>query len=672
MKSGLSSLSADLLDLILHDPSLGHALVLIWRCGNRALNSKLASSLTRAHLSSDAVLTFACPRLVFSLRSLRSLCLSSPRSLMKKAKHWQRSLKCLPVTLEELRISSADANHAFFNYAPRAKPQAPRPGDFVETVFELGKSRFWDVGSAFPRLQTLQMEVPSLTKGSFSPEDLTALPSGLTHLISNSIYLNAESPCLMRYLPRGLLNLDAPLNITFAEQTPLMLEDWALAPPNLQDILSITTNKDVVDHLEWIPRTLEHLRINLSPSAPILNTLPPRLSTLLFGLSASNAPSSRANDPLTWDIPALATLEKARFNNAAFDVTKGVPVRSLTWLEVHGRPGINFMALRKATNQMKESKALFNFWPPNLSVLKFGATSISVLEVDLLPRTIHTLEVHIRSETPLVRTPQGFTLDASLLPPNLTVLEMMWVNNPLLIKNQLPASLTTAKLRLIQLGMNRSVPYPVGVIFENLPLPTSLTNYRCSPRLGSDVYDQHMLNMDSLTHLYLDQWRYKEIELLPPNVTHLSILALQNMDYATSASKRTFDEFSNFPRGITYLELGPGDAPTDLQQTFSVHALSSLTCLKELHALSLGTFPSQVVRNLPRNMSVLLLKVNILIEDAPFIPQNLKRLSIGSRASHAITPEMVAYWPLRAIADAPAQLTAGLEKRLRDLGVSLI
>lgn len=100
----LAGLSADVLGLLLSSASSSFLILRLWKCGNRALNSKLAAGVTHVHLDQVQALRSPYPRMLSELRQLRCLTLKALSSLMENLEDLVKELHKLPESLQELRI----------------------------------------------------------------------------------------------------------------------------------------------------------------------------------------------------------------------------------------------------------------------------------------------------------------------------------------------------------------------------------------------------------------------------------------------------------------------------------------------------------------------------------------------------------------------------------------
>ena len=113
MESSLSTLPAELLDLILGHPSHSYLAINLWMTGDSRMTSKLLSGLTYLCLSAKSQ-TKNCrkplPQILDSLPALRTFKLTSQEgSLVKSRQAWPRIISSLPKTLKALIIESRDS-----------------------------------------------------------------------------------------------------------------------------------------------------------------------------------------------------------------------------------------------------------------------------------------------------------------------------------------------------------------------------------------------------------------------------------------------------------------------------------------------------------------------------------------------------------------------------------
>lgn len=602
----LSHFPSELLELIVADSYL---LLALWKCGNDRLNSKLASAITQVRFESYWSHQFGMPTIVFDLRSLRHLQLSSRGMIMKSPENWPTFMRSLPGTLETIDIASRDSGASLINFGPHGPRSTPYP---------LGESRFIDLGALFPRLHTLKVHtLPGrrVQDPIISP-DLAGLPPTLTRLRAVVQFFNITTDALLALLPRSLLHLEATIEGPTNEDG---LVDWQQAPPNLETISEIKVTAYNRKSYYWLPRSLvyakivpkrmdEDLSVLFTPEAML--TLPPHFANLQLETS-----SSWSSPNLSWlsVLPAkltrlelLSTLKS--FSAADLEMLPStlthfsVISKSMDWKSLEAAD-----AIAKANSQ--------SFWPPLLTDLEIEVP-MRATRFSLLPRTLRRLKAGI-----------GLLLSSALsvenLPPSLTDLSLDYeyaesASEKLSCKGLLPSGLKS-------LNLNNTI----GATSIALTLPHLLTSIQASGFINAVFSDATILQM---TLPCCDRF-----DLLPRTLTSFHLRTLDFVDDQLIDLSVLPSSLTSFTIAALIRQAGR----PQLELTSFAH-LSRLKVLRIPHTLPL---PSKVFRHLPKSLTDLMFRLATFEEDdLPFIPPLLEGSNFYPYLESPT--ELGKYWPL--------------------------
>ena len=271
--TSLSHLSSAVLGLIVDSSRSFYVYLRLYLCGNRSLNSKLSSGVTRIKLVGKGPLAISeFPRSVLSLCALRRLTIESTSPVVDDPLEWRNIINSLPPTLERLKLSFAGVEMFLLDGTPRSAD------DYSCFLHPKGPSLLVCLGLRFPHLHTLKL-YDSFAPLRLQPKDYLSLPSNLTCLGLD--HIEYEEPFLS-LLPRSLTHLDVDLDLTQVDRTKLA-QDWSLAPPNLQTVTSMSFEHN---DPSFLPSSLT--QTNLYIIGPPLS-LPRNLRTLCIQLKSNRA-----------------------------------------------------------------------------------------------------------------------------------------------------------------------------------------------------------------------------------------------------------------------------------------------------------------------------------------------------------------------------------------------
>lgn len=253
----LSSLPAEVVGQIL----TGANVLQLWKCGDTVMNKKIALGVVRVRLEAITWMKCNFPPLIFELRSLRQLHISSTHELVAHPSEWPSIIKSLPQSLEDVYLNAPLTQFAFINFE----------GNQVKTTqYERGVSRFVDIGALLPRLRTLEFAHGDHV---FELGDLAALPNTLTALraLATTEVAPSVSP-----LPSSLRRLSC--NIACKPS----IEFWS----PLSNLESFEVRTWPGGTAAWLPRSLTHLRYEegykalLTWTQKLARSFPPHLKNL--------------------------------------------------------------------------------------------------------------------------------------------------------------------------------------------------------------------------------------------------------------------------------------------------------------------------------------------------------------------------------------------------------
>ena len=646
----LAQLPADLIASIVQSSHGNFCIIDLWKCGNRNLNAKLSQGITRLdleNLGSPFHPRTHIPTLISQLRALRSFSIVSDVLLDDVTPIAQ-----LPTSLESLSLDLP---------IPRKSVFASTSGDPAVL-----NPDFLDLKSLFPRLLSLSLGVKS-----FRPSKLSCLPTSLTRLsLATGLVFRVGKP-LMALLPRGLTDLDCTVinNVhEFDYDDPAWEADWALAPPNLTRISSITCYTP--DKLQWLPRTLIECELPLRWTPACAFTIPSlTVMSLYHGFEPHYFQQSGNNciemlprtlTELTVNSPeSLASCfpngRKLR-RELAPKPTKESAFASLRARYSANAPAANGPKLREeptligkgvTPQQEADLKLLRAAWPPLLKVLRLSvAGEMTPAEVLMLPRTLTSLQLGDNNDgeysprPKLICFPRAF--NAEWLPPALTLLDIssLWQACELDLANDLPASITilSSKPRTWSTGSRRWHAPQLAHLASITDLCIEVADY-----VALYTGNNHLIDWSlppSLTRFHTGYMKYDWLKLIPRTVRDLALVV------PPPAEGSKADPFVDLPSELETLWIECSEEFRS--QAFPARSFSTLKHLVNLHS-ELMTFPSAVFRSLPaKSMRRLQLGLRDLSEkDAAFIPKKL-RLLVLKGITLSQKPWIGKYWPIGA------------------------
>lgn len=400
----LSDLSTDALSLIL---ALGnsHLAILLWKCGNRALNGRFSNGgCTQVSLKDTRPFsTSRFPKMLLALRCLRSLEIDRGKGYLMPASDLPNTLLQLSSLLETLKLTCNGAVEVFINYPsnPRSLPES----DTTSSDASLS-ANLWSMRAAWPVLSTLKLheQAPLIP---LTNEHLSALPPTLTHLELNQLVLRSDKldvsllPPALQYLRIGA--------------TPFLISSLAHMPSTLSDIGGSSWYSIAAGALP--PTVTNATPCSLSSFSQIAS-VPRALQSL-----SVDEDSSISDDQFLQRAAYFPSLTTLAFSFAAhgggkkvmhFNDILALP-RTLTTLSM---PPIHWESLTTADTSLDRATLP---WPSNLTSLSINAPSIygnppPRYDWSRLPSNLKILKLHNYSFDEALAEDQGYfdTLPRSL------------------------------------------------------------------------------------------------------------------------------------------------------------------------------------------------------------------------------------------------------------------
>lgn len=235
MATSLSFLAAEVVGQILSYSETSHCSILLWKCGDFALQRKIKQGVTIVELRSHNPHVFCrAPSMLLKLRSLRELRIDRGDIPLQHPTLFASMLPHLSPTLVKLELTFEGANRLFSRLViPRVPKSSDLPqsdsADASSTAFALSKPQMvvMDTAKHFPKLETLHV----FAKASLPLKFLGRLPPTITELglgfgVKNCVELMAAVPRTVEKLVITLL----------ASQTSADLKVLSQLPPNVTDV----------------------------------------------------------------------------------------------------------------------------------------------------------------------------------------------------------------------------------------------------------------------------------------------------------------------------------------------------------------------------------------------------------------------------------------------------
>lgn len=560
----------------------------LWKCGNTALNRKIAAETHTVRLEDDVWhSTSRFPKIVLQLHNLRHFSISKAHLGSVMAPHeLADAIQQLPPSLESLALDIKDGLDSLISRGQSSSISALNPDEAPITIF------FINLGKLFPRLSSL-----SANRGQLIPETIPAfhmLPSTLTTLLLPEF----KAIDLLPYLPACLTRLSA------------------YRMDSLNDI-------DQAHLASRLPPRITHLsHFAMEPSHSLLSALPKSVTQLDAKPSACLCSSW---DP-TWAAVAPPLLIYLRIsfpiNPSLFKPQHGywslaLP-RHLTWLELTapieltpsivadlprtlikltGAPRLAIERFEEhyssSGGELHRNDPSYDIWPPQL-------TSVAI-QSPILPELGLAL-------------PQLL----SLVPPTIRDLKV----SPTICNNN-GLHLATFPTREGPHTLTKLHATANDCFSSFAQLPPTLIDLAITPPNVDRLEDWKL--PEGLTRLQLGLWDWNWFGEIPRSVTELSFGALYGDDTAPVSPE---DMFKNLPPKLRTLEIK--SLSFEIFPQLSSKSFSSLQHLTTLACISIGTFDPKVLQSLSRHLKILEIWLKSLTEDdLAHVPPRLKHVNLG-------------------------------------------
>lgn len=263
----LSALPRELIGRICNVDSAPNCAVSLWKCGSRALQTKIVQGVSVLELrNEDQNFHGTPPKFLSKLSFLRELSIIRGSGRFDHVDRVVDVLLSLSKTLESLTFDSVYHSMSLYNAFCRRAPYTPGSHGEDSMSCKNGprdpSNRWFDRLCVFPRLHTFQI----IGESNYAPVSLKSLPLSLTKLsvpLPNGSGFIGDSVQQVKYtlmsLPPDLLELELFLN---SEESPDFL---ACLPPKLTRFkFDAAWLGDYVTHslVDALPKTLLYLEID--------------------------------------------------------------------------------------------------------------------------------------------------------------------------------------------------------------------------------------------------------------------------------------------------------------------------------------------------------------------------------------------------------------------------
>lgn len=622
MSFDLIRLPPEILDLIFDVGSISYALIRLWLCGNSAMNAKLAAGVTKVQLDAENSWAFHFPSFILSLRSLRCLSIQMNEPTLDKFSEWSYIVLSLPTSLEELTL------------------MIPHPNE--------------DHGGSPPHLDLEQyLHLRSLRLNITTNAIISRFPPNLA-VLAMPLNIAYDEPLGYRLanMPRSLQRLEEQVSFVLKGEAdgPAFMRDWENAPPALEHIGLMAFPLWRPPLWSFLPKTLHTATIDPSEepwTVEQIQSLPPVLSSVHLGYRLQGLESSHAD----WVslLPAnLRSLELISTEPFALSINVASLPRTLTELSSDGL-NPKFLGQDGSAGAIQPVPLP---WPPQLTRVFLLGCYTPTKDLSMLPNTITSLWLYLTSS--ITRGSHDVELDASVLPSKLTDLSLY--SDSLVINGKLPSSLTTLRIRHA-----RILP-PIMDSF-----PTSLTDlslHEASLEYSTIVNPWKFHH--GLTSLSVSRWDWQDLRQLPSSLTSLRIGTICKL---ATVPLSTGVFFEAFPPSLTKLDIQYSEFGNSFK--FPSQRLSSaLPHLLSLSTFNAGVFPSEILRELPRKLTDLEIRLESLDEeDYPYLPPTLEYF-VFYDLNIDWTTRLAEYWPLKCLFGVPLKETnfkSVLRRRVRNV-----
>ena len=586
------------------------SVIKLWICGDRLMQHKISTGITviklvdRRELSSSRF-----PKFIEELRSLRELTIDRNGFSMSYNLGILMHLRQLPPTLKKLIIRVTGSLHLIYPPTPNNTSES-LPITQHPTTDDLNPAN-WEFNSAFPQLETLELECDA----NWDHWESMLLPQSLT-----SLTIPPPTKCIdesfSTWLPRNLLALDLGRRSKFL--SCFTSSFWANLPPQLTTITATAKRHKTETNPPLIPRSLTCIKGNFWCETLDLKDLPPGLNTLstswlkpsvttdlstatdLSGLSSDTTTTS----PQTTLAKIFPNLNEISINFISAENLCLLPssIHTIDAEDMNGdnddeddgdemiSPDVWPKSLTKLT--LSDTEYGYLLMPPLPSIgltmlCIYGNCRLNTSYISSLPRTLR----HLLIESRYLLEPADSK--PIVYPPHLTFLSV-WpayiVVDHYDLRN-LPASLTYFKIRLDILASQ----------LKMLP-----------PRL------KHLEICEITLDSGFDPSSELEIEAMRSNFANGAAQGIQETFDSNRPDRASI--FALFPRTLTYFKMRLGELKCD---SFGWRMMPPL--LESIDCSIIDGFPVNFLQEMPKTLRSLDLRISG-VEDhhLQLIPKHLR------------------------------------------------
>ena len=594
----------------------------LWLTGNKLLQHKIASVTTAVRLENMKEVAFCqLPLFLKELRHLRKLHLNRNGHHLVHLFTSKSVIQSLPSTLVALQLNFKGATRLLF---PKANV----------TTRNGTKSAVWDIKTAFPILETLQL--------SYNPEEIewtssmySHLPDTLTSL--KPIYQDDEDEfiALIESLPSNIRKLEV-----FG--SPIELSEF-LALISSRELIEL--EGDLVDLVEdpqdikLLPRTLTSIRCGqiVSPflTQEAISALPPSLTELMDLEQEDEA-------PLIFDhLPHLTRLESTAAASIDFspESIKRLP-RTVRTLSMAGDidkipksdwpPHLTHLDLTTFTESFEN---YFDLLPSGLTYLfiQDAEFAMPMSSISLLPRTLRRIRIVV-GEIDFENRNIDF-------PPNLEYLDVSQQDGDWIVTK--PPNKRRKHPLVVSCFPFHTIPQTVELLYWACSIPASQLIH-LPPRLKtlwcSSVFVDADFNPKDACHLsrMTELFTIGASQGIESPASHVSLPAsINSLLPRTLTSLSVLDgaiwancDWSRLPPHLETLECND----SELQMPATRLLSAPLTHLKALRML-LSDFTDDLVPLMPNSLTSFSYREplsDLTLACVPYLPYNLSSESLAT------------------------------------------
>lgn len=409
MALALADFSSEIVDRVFRFQGMSVGVMNLWLTGNKRIQHKLATSVTRIKLvNREELVLLRLPSFIENLRALTELYINRGRKSLICYEDARRIIRNLSPSLRKIKCRFTNDGRLFFNDIWHSPPAWLEEGTTSAPQSE------WSLKAAFPNLECLDCYMMPL----ISVEELPARISSL------SVALPEEHDLAIKFVQ----SLPPHMTLLSVTDGPNFPELWPAFPRNLIELrhCSRLDNPDDItpEQLETLPPSLDKA-VNVLPFYPRSSTLksyPHHLSQFWLG---GFSPSDTA--PFIDFRAHFTSLREIMSWSIGFDCTPDI-LRTLP-------PTLTRMKAR-----MDLSRIRANDWPATLTDVSIDPViyppNFSALPITLKHLTLYrpTRSINVVAFEDFSKLPQSLlsltaicgAIDASdwSFPPNLTYLDL--------------------------------------------------------------------------------------------------------------------------------------------------------------------------------------------------------------------------------------------------------